>query len=172
MTQNAATLRYHRTAVFLLTLGILEYLVFYDSFSQFFQGDALFYLGHRFQNWNEFFRALYTLDVANWYRPLSGQTIPSVFFHWFGLNPYGYHWVTFILFFTTTCVVFLFFRVLTQDFVASAAGTLFFSLHWVNVYVTYDFAFTPELLYATFYLLSCIAYLRSAKSNRWYLLSL
>ncbi|PYS40892.1 MAG: hypothetical protein DMG14_09165 [Acidobacteria bacterium] len=163
---------YYLTAGFLLALGFLEYLVFSDSFSQFFQGDALFYLAHRLQSWHEFFHGLYTLDVANWYRPLSSQTIPSVFFQWFGLNPYGYHWVVFILFFATTCVVFFFLRLLTQSFVAAAAGAVFFSLHWVNVYVTYDFAFAPELLYALFYLLSCMAYLRSAISRRWYMLSI
>jgi Dolichyl-phosphate-mannose-protein mannosyltransferase len=150
----------------------LECLVFSDSFSQFFQGDALFYMSHRFRSWNEFFHALYSLDVAHWYRPLSSQTIPSVFFAWFGLNPYGYHWVVFFVFFATTCVAFIFLREVTASSVAAAAGTLFFSIHSINVYVTYDFAFAPELFYACFYLLSCIAYLRGADSKRWYALSI
>jgi Dolichyl-phosphate-mannose-protein mannosyltransferase len=151
---------------------LLEYVLFSDSFTQFFQGDALFYMSHRFHSWREFFHALYTLDIANWYRPLASRTIPSLFFPWFGLNPYGYHWVVFILFFAATCVVFAFLRQLTQRFVAAAAGTVFFSLHSMNVYVTYDFAFTPELFYASFYLLSCIAYLRGEQSKRWYMLSI
>jgi hypothetical protein len=163
---------YRVIAAFLLFLGFLEYLVFSDSFSQFFQGDALFYMSHRFRSWGEFFHALYTLDVANWYRPLSSQTIPSVFFHWFGFNPYGYHWIVFLLFFAMTCLVFVFLRDLTRSFTASASGTVFFSIHSINVYVTYDFAFAPELFYASFYLLSCIAYLRGANSRRWYLLSI
>jgi len=157
---------------FLLILGLLEYLVFSSSFSHFFQGDALFYMSHRFRSWNDFFDALYSLDIANWYRPLSSQTIPSVFYPWFGLDPYGYHWVVFALFFATTCVVFFFLRQLTQRFVAAAAGTVFFSIHSINVYVTYDFAFAPELFYASFYLLTCIAYLRGAGSKRWYALSI
>lgn len=45
----------------LLFLGILDYLVFSDSFSQFFQGDALFY---RFRSWNEFFHTLVDLDAV------------------------------------------------------------------------------------------------------------
>src|SRR5262245_21675864 len=69
--------------VFLLALGLLEYLFFSDSFSYFFQGDALFYMSHRFRTWGEFFHALYSLDIANWYRPLASQTIPSIFFPWF-----------------------------------------------------------------------------------------
>src|SRR5262249_50498104 len=129
-------------------------------------------MSHRFRGWNEFLHALYSLDIAHWYRPLSSQTIPSVFFRWFGLNPYGYHWVVFVLFFATTCVVFVFLRRLTASFVAAAAGTMFFSIHWINVYVTYDFAFAPELFYACFYLLSCIAYIRTAESKLWYVLSI
>jgi len=160
------------TAAFLLFLGILEYLVFSASFSQFFQGDALFYMSHRFRSWDHFLHALYNLDIAHWYRPLSSQTIPSLFFGWFGLNPYGYHWVVFLLFFATTCVVFIFLRRLTASFVTAAAGTVFFSIHSINVYVTYDFAFAPELFYACFYLLSCIAYIRGADSKHWYALSI
>src|ERR1043165_8404224 len=37
---------------------------------------------------------------------------------------------------------------------------------------TYDFAFAPEVFYGTFYVLSCIAYLKNASSRRWYALSL
>jgi hypothetical protein len=164
--------RPYLTAAFLLALGVLEYLVFSGSFTQFFQGDALFYMSHRFRSWSEFFHALYSLDIAHWYRPLASQTIQSVFFPWFGLHPYGYHWVVFLLFFVTTCVLFLFIRELTASSVAAAAGTVFFSINWINVYVTYDFAFAPELFYATFYLLSCIAYLRGGRSRRWYLASI
>ena len=73
------------TAAFLLALGVLEYLVFSDSFSQFFQGDALFYMSHRFRSSSDFFHALYSLDIANWYRPLSScsaawRDLPQVWF--------------------------------------------------------------------------------------------
>ncbi len=158
------------TAVFLSCLGLLEYLVFSASFSQFFQGDALFYMSHRFRSVSEFLHALVHLDIANWYRPLSSQTIPSIFYPWFGLNPYGYHWVVFLLFFATTCVIFLFLRELTRSFAAAAAGTVFFAIHSMNVYVTYDFAFAPELFYTSFYVLSCVTYLRGM--GRGYVLSL
>jgi hypothetical protein len=131
-------------------------------------------MAHRFRSWNEFFHALFKLDIAHWYRPLASQTIPSLFFHWFGLNPYGYHWVVFILFFIVTCSVFPLLRERTQSFVAAAAGAVFFSIHSINVYTTYDFAFAPELLYAFFYVLSCIAYLkrRYAPSILFFILAL
>jgi hypothetical protein len=158
----------YRNTVFLLSLGILEYFVFSVNFSWFFQGDALFWMSHRFQGWGEFLQSLYSLDVANWYRPLSNRTIPSLFFPFFGLGPYGYHWVVFVLFFACTCLVFHFLRRLTSDFTAAAIGTVFFSIHSINVYVTYDFAFAPELLYATFYVASCAAFLRTPAAGAWY----
>src|SRR5262245_3306601 len=99
--------------IFLVSLGILEYLLFAESFSQFFQGDALFWLLHRFRGWADLISSLSVLDVANWYRPLSNRTIPAIFFGWFGLDPYGYHWVVFILFFVCTCLVFQFIRRVT-----------------------------------------------------------
>jgi len=163
---------HRRSAAFLLPLGVLEYIVFSASFSQFFQGDALFHMSHRFRSWPEFFTSLYRLDVANWYRPLSNRTIPSLFFNWFGLNPYGYHWVEFLLFFVTTCILFFFLRELTKSFVAAAAGTVFFGIHSIDVYVTYDFAFAPELFYGSFYLLSAIAWMKGASSKAWYSLSI
>src|SRR5262249_970166 len=99
-----------RSVLFVALLGILEYVVFSASFSEFFQGDALFWMSYRFHHWSEFFHALYHLDIANWYRPLASQTIPSVFYPLFGLNPYGYHWVVFLLFFASTIIVFVFLR--------------------------------------------------------------
>lgn len=159
------------TAVFLLILAVLEYAVFSRSLSQFFQGDALFWMLYRFRSWSEFFQSLVSLDVANWYRPLSNRTIPALFFPWFGLDPYGYHWVILLVFFTETCLVFFFLRKLVESFVTAAAGAVFVGIHSINVYLTYDFAFAPELFYASFYLSSCIAFLRGSESRRWRLFS-
>ena len=91
------------------------------------------------------------------------------------LNPYAYHVAVFVLFFLTTCVVYIFLRRLTGDALVAALGTTFFSLHSTNLYVTYDLAFAPELFYTSFYLLSLVFYLRWAAGNgtrRWYLASL
>jgi len=145
---------------FLTTLAVLEFLVFSPSLAEFFQGDALFWLQHRYRSWSEFAGGLLTTDVANWYRPLSNRTIPALFFPWFGIDPYGYHWVVFILFFITTCAVFFFLRSIVPSFKAAAIGTLFFAIHSINVYVTYDFTFAPELLYTLFYVVSCFAFVR------------
>ena len=161
------------TIVFLAALGLLEAWIF--SRREFFGGDALWWLYYRFRSVSEFIQGLYSLDSANWYRPFSSRTIPTLLYPFYGLEPYAYHVAVFVLFFLTTCVVYIFLRRLTGDALVAALGTTFFSLHSTNLYVTYDLAFAPELFYTSFYLLSLVFYLRWAAGNgtrRWYLASL
>ena len=161
------------TIVFLALLGVLESWVF--SAREFFGGDALWWLYYRFRSVSEFIQGLYSLDSANWYRPLSNRTIPALLYPFYGLEPYAYHVAVFILFFLTTCIVYIFLRRLTSDTLVALLGTTFFSLHSNNLYVTYDLAFAPELFYTSFYLLSLVFYMRWAAGNspfRWYLASL
>ena len=161
------------TIVFLAALGLLEAWIF--SRREFFGGDALWWLYYRFRSVSEFIEGFYSLDSANWYRPLSSRTIPTLLYPFYGLEPYAYHVAVFVLFFLTTCVVYIFLRRLTGDALVAALGTTFFSLHSTNLYVTYDLAFAPELFYTSFYLLSLVFYLRWAAGNgtrRWYLASL
>ena len=161
------------TIVFLAALGLLEAWIF--SRREFFGGDALWWLYYRFRSVSEFIQGFYSLDSANWYRPLSSRTIPTLLYPFYGLEPYAYHVAVFVLFFLTTCVVYIFLRRLTGDALVAALGMTFFSLHSTNLYVTYDLAFAPELFYTSFYLLSLVFYLRWAAGNgthRWYLASL
>ena len=160
--------------VFLASLGLLESWIF--SAREFFGGDALWWLYYRFRSVSEFIQGLYSLDSANWYRPLSNRTIPTLLYPFYGLEPYAYHVAVFVLFFLTTCVVYIFLRRLTGDTLVASLGTTFFSLHSNNLYVTYDLAFAPELFYTSFYLLSLVFYMHWAAGNsppfRWYLASL
>lgn len=134
-----------------LLLGLAEYALYHVNFHQFFQGDAVFWMYYRFRSVGEFLHDLVTLDVANWYRPLSNRTIPSLLYPVLGLRPYGYHLVFFSCFFITTCLVFLFFRSLTNKLSTAFLGAFYFSIHSINIYTTYDFAFTPEVFYVFFY---------------------
>ena len=161
------------TIVFLASLGLLEAWIF--SRREFFGGDALWWLYYRFRSASEFIQALYSLDSANWYRPLSNRTISTFLYPFYGLEPHAYHGAVFVLFFLTTCVVYIFLRRLTGDARVAALGTTFFSLHSTNLYVTYDLAFSPELFYTSFYLLSLVFYMRWTAgdgTHGWYLASL
>ncbi len=132
-------------------LGIAEYTLYHVNFHHFFQGDAIFWMYYRFRSVGEFLRGLVTLDVAHWYRPLSNRTIPSLLYPWLGLRPHGYHLVVFASFFVTTCLVFGFFKSLTGRLSTAFLAAFYFSIHSIDFYTTYDFAFSPEVFYVFFY---------------------
>jgi len=132
-------------------LGIAEYVLYHVNFHQYFQGDAVFWMYYRFRSAGEFLRGLVTLDVAHWYRPLSNRTIPALLYPFLGMRPYGYHLVVFACFFVTTCTVFLFVRSLTRRVSTAFLVAFYFSIHSIDIYTTYDFAFTPEIFYVFFY---------------------
>jgi len=152
-----------------LLLGIAEYTLYHVNFHQFFQGDAVFWMYYRFRSVSEFLRGLVTLDVAHWYRPLSNRTIPSLLYPILGLRPYGYHLVFFACFFITTCAVFLFLKSLTGKLAAAFLGAFYFSIHSIDIYTTYDFAFSPEVFYVFFYVCTIWFFVEGARrdSRAW-----
>jgi hypothetical protein len=151
---------------FLLLLGILEYVLFFRDLRHFFQGDTIYLFVQRASSLPAFLREFVSLGQSGWYRPLGHGLVPFLFFPWFGLEPTGYRIVTFILFFAVTVAEFGLVMQLTRSRVASVVATIFFACHTVNVYTTYDVAFTPELLYTFFYICSVLAYCRSTVTHR------
>ena len=150
-----------------MLLGVAEYFLYRVNFRQFFQGDALFWMRYRFHNVGEFLQALVTLDVAHWYRPLSNRTIPSLFYSFWGLQPYGYHLVVFVCFFATSCLVFVFLLYLTRKLSVAFPAAFYFSIHSSNVYTTYDFAFSPEVFYAFFYVAAVWLFIEGERRGSW-----
>jgi hypothetical protein len=148
-----------------LVLGVAEYALYHVNFHQFFQGDAIFWMYYRFRGIGEFLRGLVTLDVAHWYRPLSNRTIPSLLYPFLGLRPYGYHLVVFACFFVATCTVFLFLRHLTGKLEAAFFGAFYFSIHSIDIYTSYDFAFSPEIFYVFFYVCTVWFFLKGEQEN-------
>src|SRR5436190_1365481 len=149
-----------RVSGFLLLLGILEYILFFRDLRHFFQGDTIHLFVQRAASLSDFLREFVSLGQSGWYRPLGHGLIPYLFFPWFGLAPAGYRVITFVLFLSVTAAEFWLMTQLTRSRVASCIATLFFACHTVNVYATYDVAFTPELLYALFYICSVLAFCR------------
>jgi hypothetical protein len=148
-------------------LGVAQYFLYSVNFHQFFQGDAIFWMSYRFHSTGEFFQALPTLDIAHWYRPLSNRVIPSLFYPFWGLRPYGYHLVVFACFFTVSCLVFAFLHYLTKRISVAFPAAFYFSIHSNNVYTTYDFAFAPELFYVFFYVSSVWLFIEGERRESW-----
>jgi hypothetical protein len=152
------------TCAFLAFVGIAEYIIFFRDLTHFFQADTIYVLYHRPATITGFLSQFVSKNYFGVYRPLSQGLIPYVLFSWFGVDPAGYRIVSFIFFFSVTVAVFALIWQLTRSRVAASASTLFFGIHTVNAYTTYDFAFIPELLYGLFYVCSVMAYVRYLKT--------
>lgn len=139
-------------AVFLLSCVILL-----PSITYFFQGDSLYWLAHRYQSWSEVARALVSLDLHGWYRPLSHRLIPSLFFPLFGLNALPYHIPVFFLFFLICLFAHRLYLEITGSHLSALLGVAFLALHSSQVFVTFDFFAEPDLLVTLFGLLTIVA---------------
>src|SRR5438093_8983571 len=128
---------------------------------------------HRFHSFAAFLRSLTELDLAHFYRPLSNRTIPSIFYPVWGLDPYGYHVVVFVLFFLTSWMLFQLVKRLTGRSLIGFLAAFYFSIHSINVYSTFDFAFTPDVLYGLFYMCAVCFFVEAERrhSRRWALAS-
>jgi hypothetical protein len=148
-------------------LGLAQYGLYSLNFKQFFQGDAIFWMQYRFHSLGDFLKALGTLDVGHWYRPLSNRTIPSLFYPFWELEPYGYHLVVFGSFFAVSCLVLLFLRYLTGRISIAFPAAFCFGIHTNNFYTTYDFAFAPELFYVFFYVSATWFFIEAERRGSW-----
>jgi len=158
-------------AAFFLAVAVLEYAIYFWRASHFFQGDTIYWFYYRLSSFADFLRSFTGIDPGGWYRPLTNRTIQSLFYPMFGLNPGPYRWIQYVFFVIDTLAVYALSMLITRKTVAAAIATVFFSIHTINAYVTYDLSFTPELLYTLFYILSAIAFLKYLEQGRRVLLA-
>src|SRR5262245_54974856 len=153
-------------AAFFLAIAALEYSIYFWRASHFFQGDTIYWFYYRLSSLGEFLRSFTGIDPGGWYRPLTNRTIQSLFYPIFGLNPAPYRWIQYAFFVIDTLAVYGLSMMMTRKTTAAAIATVFFSIHTINAYVTYDLSFTPELLYTLFYILSAITFLKFLEQKR------
>lgn len=107
-----------------------------------------------------------TTPVAGNYHPL---TIGSLALNYriSGFRPGSYHWLNLFLHLANTALVFLFLRALSGPGPWTAAVTaLFFGIHPMHVESVAWIAARKDVLYAFFYLLALIAYVRYLDAQR------
>ncbi len=145
---------------FIFGLAIIEYLVYFFSNYHFFQGDTIHWFYVRHKTIGDFLSGFVSLDSGSWYRPLTNGSIQSLFFPLWKLEPGGYRVIQYVLFLAATVAVYKLAGMLTGRRLAAWLATLFFSLHTINAYTTYDLAFVPEIVYSFFYICTVIFYLQ------------
>jgi hypothetical protein len=158
-TKNSITIALTKM-YFIFALAILEYVVYFFSNAHFFQGDTIHWFYVRHKSVHDFLSAFISVDSGGWYRPLTNGSIQSLFFPLFGFTPAGYRVVQYVLFLAATIAVCKLAEMLTGRKLAAYVATLFFSLHTINAYTTYDLAFVPEIVYSLFYVCAVIFYLK------------
>ncbi|HYR43153.1 MAG TPA: glycosyltransferase family 39 protein [Terriglobia bacterium] len=154
--------------------AVVEYLIYFSGNSHFFQGDTIYYFYLRHSTIGDFLLSFLKLDPAGWYRPLAARTIQSLFYPVFGLEPGGYRVVQYVAFMSAMVATYMLASIVTRRRLAAIAATLFFGVHTVNAYTTYDVAFAPEVIYTFFYVCAVATYLRYRESNqrRFFLISI
>jgi len=145
---------------FFALLFIIDCYLYFWNPGHFFQADSVYLLSQRATSVTEFLREFTKLHNSGWYRPLANETIESILFPIFGLNPAGYRIPVYALFILDTIAVYALALAITRRRIAAVIATFFFNVHTTNAFTTYDVGFTPELLYTLFYLGSVLAYLR------------
>jgi len=113
------------------------------------------------------FHAILTTPITGNYHPL---TIYSYVlnYKWFGLKPAGYHGINLLLHLANTALVFLFvWRLSRGRFWTSSMTSLLFGIHPMHVESVAWIAERKDVLYAFFYLLGLLAYLRYLDRRRY-----
>ncbi len=111
-------------------------------------------------------RAVLTTPVAGNFHPLTIWSL-ALNYRLSGLDPISYHWLNLLLHLANTFLVFAFVRRLSRDrFWTTVVTALYFGIHPMHVESVAWIAERKDVLYAFFYLLSLIAYLRYLDGRR------
>jgi protein O-mannosyl-transferase len=105
--------------------------------------------------------------VAGNYHPLTVLSL-ALNYQLSGYQPASYHWLNLLLHLANTGLVFAFVWMLSRRrFWTATATSLFFGIHPMHVESVAWIAERKDVLYALFYLLGLIAYLRYLERRRW-----
>jgi len=112
------------------------------------------------------FRAVLTTPLEGNYHPLTVWSL-ALNYRISGLHPASYHWLSLLLHLANTALVFLLVRMLSGGRLWTTVVTsLFFGIHPMHVESVAWVAERKDVLYAFFYLLGLIAYLRYLERPR------
>jgi hypothetical protein len=133
--------------LFLLLLIGLELWIFSGSFNKYFNLDSAFYVIHCPHTWGELCRVFQAPDPGKQYRPLT-LAFMALVVPVFRLDPRPYHWIPLIFHLANTLLVYGLARRLLKGTVAALAATIFWGLHSVAGWVTYDTTCVPDFMLA------------------------
>ena len=110
-------------------------------------------------------KAMFTTYVEGNYHPLTMASL-AVDYHFWKLNPRGYHIANIALHVLATLAVFWFMFLLSGSNEVSAITALFFGIHPLHVESVAWVSGRKDGLYALFYITACISYVLWARGRR------
>jgi len=142
---------------------VFSLILFWGFFKTYFFQDDFFHLNvSKAKNLKDFFLFFNpkNLGLTGFYRPLSVQVYYFLCRKIFGLNPFWYHLVNYLIYLFTVLIVFkIFDLIFKNDFHSYLATFLyaFSSFHFVSLNIIWDI---QDLLSGFFYFLSFLFYLK------------
>lgn len=110
-------------------------------------------------------QAMFTTFVLGNYHPLTMMSL-AIDYHFWRLNPTGYHRTNIAIHVLATLAVFWLILLLTGSRELSTITSLFFGIHPLHVESVAWVSARKDVLYALFYVTSCISYVLWLRNNR------
>lgn len=150
----------------ILFVVALQVGFFSISWNQFFCGDSLYYLSRQTHTWTQVQANFLREDDVAQYRPLTYPVFTYLFYPVGGLTPRVYHWIGLAIHALVSLALFWLLNEMLRDWRAAVAGYLFFALHCVAYFITYDVTFLSDWLFAAFLLAMLVCYLKFLRTRR------
>jgi len=159
--QAARPTRDGRWLLWLGAILFLTYLVYMPSLeNQFTNWDDNYYVTENPTVTHPTLQGLLTTPLGGNYHPLTMASL-ALNYALSGPKPFGYHWLNLLFHVANTALVFFFVRKLSGGRLWTAAVTaLFFGIHPMHVESVAWISERKDVLYAFFYLIALITYLR------------
>lgn len=151
-----------------VVLAVIALQIFFYSISwnQFFCGDSLYYLSRQTQSWKQVEANFLKEDDVGQYRPLTYPVFTYLVFPIGNLTPRVYHWIGLAVHVVVSTIVFWLLNALLLDYGAALAGYVFFALHSVAYFITYDMTFLSDWLFAGFAMGILVCYMQFLRTHR------
>jgi len=146
--------RLRRLDPYLVALLAGEVILYSLGFLAWFSGDDVSILHFRPRSILELLSRWFQPQFGGFCRPLSQSLIPYILFPFFKKHFAPYHAFNLLTYLLVSWLVYAGLLRIVQNRVAAYIGTLFFGVHAVGFYVTYDIAFLSDTSFTAFYLLA------------------
>lgn len=144
-----------RSVLPLSIIILLSFFLFFPAFGTYFHQDDFIHMTYSdslakvFSSFN-----LFTKGDFPFYRPIPTQIYFYFLKYFFGLNPFPYHVVNFILFTLNICILYKLSSYLTKNSIAGIFSSLFYAINSTHIAPLFSPAYCHELFLVLFSLLS------------------